>query len=259
MNEAGTAIEPVAVSMETAIPPCTGVMVKADNAGETVTFSKTMPEMVPNQGNIQIAVMQTNKSGVSMMDKAIISFNVGDRLEKFVFNKDNAQLYIPDGKNNYAIACTEKTGEMPLDFKATNNGVYTIKVNAETTEMEYLHLIDNITGNDIDLLVEPCYTFEAKTNDYASRFRLVFVCEDANDDNVGDKEASFAYICNGDIIITADASDASLQMIDVAGRVLVCRDALSASVISTAGMTPGVYMLRLINGDDVKVQKIVVR
>ncbi len=258
MNEAGTAIEPIAVSMETAIAPCTGVMVKADNAGETVTFSKTMPEMVPNQGNIQIAVMQTNKSGVSMMDKAIISFNVGDRLEKFVFNKDNAQLYIPGGKNNYAIACTEKTGEMPLDFKAIKNGVYTIQVNAETAEMEYLHLIDNITGNDVDLLVEPCYTFEAKTNDYASRFRLVFICGDANDDNEGENETSFAYICNGDIIITADAYDASLQVIDAMGHVVVTADGRTRYV-PTAGMASGVYVLRLINGDETRVQKIVIK
>jgi len=29
--------------------------------------------------------------------------------------------------------------------------------------------------------------------------------------------------------------------------------------VSTNGMTPGIYVLRLINGNDVKVQKVVVR
>ena len=50
-----------------------------------------------------------------------------------------------------------------------------------------------------------------------------------------------------------------LQVIDAMGRVLVCRDAPRASAIATAGMTPGVYVLRLINGDNVKTQKIIIK
>ena len=79
MNEDGTAIEPVAVSMETVIPVCTGVMVKADNTGETVTFSKTAPSGQNNQGVLHIAVAQTNTRGNVVEDKAIVSFNAGDR------------------------------------------------------------------------------------------------------------------------------------------------------------------------------------
>ena len=43
MNEDGTGINPVAVPASTPIPPCTGVMVRANGAGETVVFSKTAP------------------------------------------------------------------------------------------------------------------------------------------------------------------------------------------------------------------------
>ncbi len=179
MNEDGSDIEPVAVSMETAIPACTGVMVKAENAGESVTFSKTAPETAVNQGVLQMAVAQNNTRGASTgsaatLDEAIVSFNAGDKLAKFFFNKDNAILYIPQGNDNYAIAYAEKQGEIPLNFEAKENGNYTISVNLESVEMNYLHLIDNMTGTDIDLLATPSYTFESKTNDYASRFRLVF-------------------------------------------------------------------------------------
>ncbi len=38
----------------------------------------------------------------------------------------------------------------------------------------YLHLIDNMTGVDVDLFATPGYRFDALTTDYASRFRLVF-------------------------------------------------------------------------------------
>lgn len=41
MNEAGTAINPVAMPASTPIPPCTGVFVKAETEGETVVFSRT--------------------------------------------------------------------------------------------------------------------------------------------------------------------------------------------------------------------------
>ena len=89
----------------------------------------------------------------------------------------------------------------------------------------------------------------------------MFICGDAN----GDDEAPFAYYANGEIVVVGntvgDAGTASLQVIDVTGRVLVCRDVSNASAtsISVAGMPAGVYVLHLINGDKVKTQKIVIR
>ena len=121
-------------------------------------------------------------------------------------------------------------------------------LSSEEVEFSYLHLIDNMTGNDIDLLVTPSYSFEAKTTDYASRFKLVFVCGDANDDN------DFAFISNGNIIVNGEGT---LQVIDMMGRVIFSGDAINR--VSTSGMTSGVYVLRLINGTDVKTQKIIVR
>ena len=93
------------------------------------------------------------------------------------------------------------------------------------------------------------------------RFRLVFRATENGDDTTGAEGDSFAFIdAAGNIVITADvvgdAGTASLQVIDVMGRVVVSTDV--ARGVSTNGMTAGVYVLRLINGDDVKVQKIVV-
>ena len=68
---------------------------------------------------------------------------------------------------------------------------------------------------------------------------------------------AFAFISNGYIIIDeADARGASLQVVDVTGRVIVSRDV--ACNVSTNGMAPGIYVLRLVNGDDVRTQKIVI-
>ncbi len=260
MNEDGTAVEPNTVSSATAIPACTGVMVKAEAQGETIVFNTTTPETASNKGCVQIALSQVvDRGGVStssttLQDKAIVSFNAGDRLEKFVFNKDNAKISIPQGGKDLAIACAEKQGELPLNFKAVKNGTYTLSVDVENADVDYLHLIDNLTGADIDLLQMPDYVFTAKMTDYASRFRLVFNANEMDGPSTG--SGTFAFINNGNIIVTDAEAGAMLQMVDVTGRIIVCRDA--ARHVSTSGMTPGVYVLRLIHSNDVKTQRIVI-
>ena len=106
-----------------------------------------------------------------------------------------------------------------------------------------------MTGNDVDLLVNPSYSFEARSDDYASRFKLVFATGEADDE-------SFAFISNGNIVVNGEGT---LQVIDMLGRIIDQRDVETSYYgVSTGAMTPGVYVLRLINGDDVKTQKIVI-
>ena len=242
------------VSETQPLHPAEGFFVKATAEESSITFNPgRSKDETERKGFVNLELRENGK----LIDRLIVK-REGEPLEKLSLNGHSTKVYAQNGQNELAIVSCEND-EQAVCFKAAKNGSYTINVSIDSLKVDYLHLIDNLTGNDIDLLVTPSYTFEAKTNDYASRFRLVFVCGDANDDNEGENETPFAYICNGDIIITADAYDASLQVIDAMGHVLVCRDALSASVISTAGMTPGVYMLRLIQGNDVKVQKMVIK
>ena len=280
MNTYGTAIEPNAATTTTPIPAGTGVMVKADGEGESVTFSKTAPQSATNNGMLQIAVSQSvepveaptrdgngpeggvsARSTTAAIDKAIVSFNKADLLPKFDFNEASAKLYIPQKGQDYAIAYIGAAGEVPVHFKAAKDGEYTLSFHLDGVELDYLHLIDNMTGADVDLLgdarhCDSTYTFTAKTTDYASRFRLVFSTNPNCGDAIGDN-APFAYVSNGNIVITADAGTASLQVIDVMGRVVHCGDARHC--VSTGGIPAGVYVLRLIDGEKVRTQKIVVR
>ncbi len=266
MNAEGTTVEAVSDYQTTTIPPCTGILVRAEST-ETepaVTFTKATQQGTANQGTLQMTVAQqaTNRGGSSMQDNAVISFNEGISLQKFYFNESLSKLYIPQDNKAYAIVNAESQGEMPLNFEAKENGTYTISVNPEGVEMAYLHLIDNMTGADVDLLAGDCgsspamrlpaYTFQAKTTDYESRFKLVFSTKDASTGSASDE--AFAFISNGNIIVN---SEGVLQIIDVTGRVIVQGDAINR--VSTSGMTPGVYVLRLINGNDVRTQKLVVR
>ena len=251
MNEDGSAILATEQTSGT-IAPCTGIMVHVGETGQSVTFSKEPPTTSPSNGNVSITVVQANERGAAAttIDKAIVSFNKGSELPKFYFGNTNAKLYIPQGNKEFAIACAEAQGEIPLNFRANENGQYTISVSPENMKMNYLHLIDNMTGADVDLLTSPSYTFTAKMTDYESRFKLVFVCGDANDNN-----ETFAFFSNGDIIINGEGM---LQVIDVMGRVIVSGGGRTRC-IPTAGMTAGVYVLRLVNGNDVKTQKIMIK
>ena len=141
---------------------------------------------------------------------------------------------------------------MPVCFKAAENGTYTLSFNSENTEFRYLHLIDNMTGNDVDLLTEPSYTFDSRYTDYASRFKLVFA--------TGNNSASddFAFISNGNLMILGIEGEATLQVIDVTGRIL-STEQFSGSYNKAVNAAKGVYMLRLIQGENAKTQKIVVK
>ena len=178
---------------------------------------------------------------------SIVRFGNGGMLPKFQIRGTSTKIYIPMDGTDYAVVNAERQGEMPVCFKAKENGIYTLSLGCENVAFSYLHLIDNMTGNDVDLLQTPSYSFNAKTTDYESRFKLVFVCGDANDDN------DFAFISNGNIIVNGEGT---LQVIDMMGRVIFSGDAINR--VSTSGMTLGVYVLRLINGNDVKTQKMVI-
>jgi len=236
------------------VTPGMGIAVYSENGG-TLSFNLPTESMsASSNGHLQITLNQQitnrNEANTIAIDNTIVSFNENEGLPKFPLLEANSKLYIPKGKEEYAIVSSAAQGEMPINFRATEDGTYTLTVNPEGVEMNYLHLIDNITGNDVDLLASPNYTFEAKTTDYASRFRLVFasVCEDANDDN-----ESFAFINDGNIVVYKEGT---LQIVDLMGRVFVSTDV--ARNVSTNGMTSGVYVLRLITADGMKTQKIVV-
>lgn len=253
MNENGTAITPVTKGTET-IAPCTGVVVYA-TANGAVTFSKDEPVSSINNGNIQMTLAQQvttrGESSSQTLDNAIVSFNEGSQLEKFYFGSQNANICIPQGNKEYAIVNAEGHGEVPVNFVARENGEYTLNINAEEVEMTYLHLIDNLTGADVDLLATPSYTFNARTSDYASRFKLVFA---AHNTNGNENDDNFAFISDGQIILT-EQGDA--QVFDVMGRMISSHN--SVNHITTEGMAAGVYVIRLTNGSETMTQKLVVK
>lgn len=230
-----------------------GIFVVAEGEGETVTFSTNNP--VPNKG---LVLNLSQDRGV--IDRAIVRFGQGRKLPKFMLNENGTKVYIPQGSDEFAVVRSNRTGEIPVNFEPAEDGIYTISVNAEGLIVRYLHLIDKMEGVDIDLLRNPSYQFKASTNDRADRFVLSFSTNSGIYKEVfvtGVHSDSFSFYNNGNWIINNEG-EAMLQVIDVNGHIFR-NESINGNASIHLDVAHGVYMLRLINGDNVKVQKIVVQ
>ncbi len=241
------------------VNPMEGIFVEANDNLTNIDFTKltrgSRGERAIESPMVNIDLR--NAEG-RLLDRARLRMGEGNNLGKLDMLSDPNRLYFRIDGKDYAVARVNGQGEMPLHFDAAQNGTYSLNVNVEGMEMAYLHLIDNMTGEDVDLLAQnggdamPCvstYTFTGKPSDYASRFRLVF---ETGSSAEGD---SFAFIdAAGNIVINGEGT---LQIVDVMGRVVVSVGGHTRCV-PTTGIPAGVYVLRLIDGNDVMTQKIVV-
>ena len=251
MNENGDGF----IATTDAVNPLEGIFAQATDEGQSLKFTRTAPEPVLGKGNLNLNVVQavTNRDAHQATDNAIIRFDGGNRLEKFSFRNGSSKVYFPMENKEFAVVNAEDYGDIPVSFKAEENGTYTLSFTTEDVDFSYLHLIDNLTGNDVNLLDTPSYTFEARTIDYASRFRLVFAKGYDNLDN------DFGFFdANGNLLILGIDGTATLEMMDVTGRIL-SNETFSGNYSKAINASAGVYMLRLIQGSKVRTQKIVVK
>ena len=228
------------------VPVGRGFLVKANAENQTVTLNpQNRGESRENGQYLCLSIGE---------EKAYVKLDEGVSMPLVDFKGQHASFYLTQGHERFAMLVRDGAEALDLSFEARQSGTFTLSADTQGLDLDYLHLIDNLTGADVDLLETPAYTFTAKTTDYASRFRLVFSSEVAGEAAC---EPPFAYISNGNIVITADAGDATLQIVDMMGRVIASYSG-HTRYVTTNGMLAGVYVLRLINGDKVRVQKIVI-
>ena len=232
------------------ITPCEGVFVKATDTDQTVTFSKANSAKGANSKDCFDLVITQGKANI---DRARVRFGEGIGMEKYTLDGDKgSKIALWQEGQDFAVAYTNGQDEMPINFKATQNGMYSISIEANSLDLDYLHLIDNLTGNDVDLLVTPNYTFEAKTTDYASRFRLLFA--PAEEIEVGTE--GFVFFADGHLHIF-NQGNARLQLIDMTGHILLA-ETFQGNLDKTLDLVPGVYVVRLVSEKDTRSMKIVV-
>nr|MCR5013956.1 T9SS type A sorting domain-containing protein [Bacteroidales bacterium] len=235
------------------VAPLAGIFVQASSEVQSVRFTKA--ETSKAASALTMCLSEASVRSDKLIDRAIVRFDESRGLEKFQLNPNHTRLYIPQGGNDYAVVHSEGVGELPVSFKAEKNGTYTLTSSKDNVEFSYLHLIDNMTGTNIDLLAQPSYSFEASTTDYANRFKLVFATGASSDA----ESSNFGFVNGmGNFVIFGIDGEATLQVIDMMGHVL-SSEQFSGSYKKHLDVAAGIYVLRLINGNDVKAQKIVIR
>ncbi len=246
-------------STSSSVPAGRGFLVKANATGQTVTLNPQSKGGNPDKGQyLRLSIGE---------DNAYVKLSEGVSMPLIDFKGKHSNLYLLCDRKPYVMLVHNDAEALDLCFETKHHGTQTITVDASNLGLNYLHLIDNLTGNDVDLLATPSYTFEANASDYATRFKLVFDANAVDGPSTG--SGTFAYISDGNIIITDGPSTpstgsgtegsgtcATLQIVDMMGRVVV--EGAAMNCVSTSEMTPGVYVLRLINGEKVQTQKIVI-
>ena len=225
-------------------------LIKTTDAGElriSKSQSRSQQSMANSQQFLNITVLNANYS-----DKAFVVFDKGAGLDKINHENENIPLlYIPQDGTDYAIAMMDdNVNEIPVNFEAKTMGQYTISLQQENCEFEELYLLDKETGNKVNIL-EESYTFMAKSNDNPERFVLLKANSQQQTAN-----SNFAYISGSDLIINAGGA---VQIIDMMGRVVYSIDVTSdSSRINVSGFDNAAYIVRVVNEEGVKVQKVIV-
>lgn len=252
MNETGDAV--ILAEEGSPIGVAEGIFVLSSHPQEEVYFTTTQPAGRGQSFDFTLSKRKAiaNRDGASMqvtLDRARVSFSPVDNIEHFEGLAGSNRLYIPLDNDQMSLVQSQPVGEVPLNFEAGADGQFTLSFGNHADGLAYCHLIDNLTGANVDLLETSEYTFNAKYSDYPARFKVVF----ASDEVPGSD--NFAFFNNGNLIV-ANEGKATLQVIDVLGRVLSTSQ-INGSVETSVNVSPGVYVIRLINGDKVKTQKVI--
>ena len=254
------------------IHPHQGFFVKVD-ANKTLTFNKNMrkakgkansyfrDEDAPAYPLVTLTVSDSddNKDYVTIeLDRP--EQGGGEKAKGLHTGNGIIYAHLDDG-TDYHVAFTEHGIEsIPVRFKAFDDDTFTLTWNTQNADFSYLHLIDNMTGVDVDCMRASTYHFEGKTTDYTSRFRLVFDFTGIDDHEVPEPvegPTPFAFMNGDEMVVNGDGM---LQLFDINGRCVystVLHD--MQSTVSLPKVTAGVYILRLTDSHSARTQKMVIK
>lgn len=228
------------------IAPMQGFLVQANGASPSVTFGAAGKNSESKANNDYIKFVVGNSQ---YNDVTYALFDKGDGINKIDHrNAEIPMLYIPQDGKNYAIATMgDDTQMFDLSFEAKTMGTYTISMNAKGN-FSYIHLIDRLTGDDTNLLIED-YSFIGSPQDNAERF----IVKLSYDNGSSTDSETFAYQSGNEIIVNGEGT---LEVYDVTGRKVMTTTINGVETIN--GLNSGVYIFRVI-GETLRTQKIVVR
>ena len=230
-----------------------GFFVRTVGVNPSVSYSEGSTRSSDNNVTDNISIRISNSTS---RDNVVLNFAGADNAgfpKLNAMNEDVAYLYVVDNNERYGIFNYDKdVKEVPLSFEAQKMGNYTISVDAEG-EYETIVLVDRQTGVETNMLLED-YKFTATTSkkENTDRFIVRFTFKS----DVETESKIFAYQSGNELIIE---DEGTVQLFDVTGRMLYISDVKSRGErINVGQLNKAAYILRLVNGEGVKVQKVII-
>ena len=236
--------------LEGTIPAGDGFFVKV--LGDNAIFYYNHNSSSKSRNAEQSKSINIIASGNAGNDNVVVNFaGEGEGFPKLQnFNDDIATVYVQNNNANYGIYnCDENTTEIELCFNANQMGNYTISMEPNGN-FNSIVLVDRFTGIETNMMVED-YHFTAMSEADNNRFILKLAVSDQQS-AVSD---NFVYQSGEDLIIEAEGT---VQIIDVMGRMVYSNDVESNSRINVSDFNNGAYIVRVINEEGIKSQKVVI-
>lgn len=228
------------------IPPGMGILVLTAEAGilnivKTTAQSTSESSSKRDRGTDLGRIVLKVDSGGS----GDIVYLYGGTDERNLRKISHMNNHVPElsfycNQERYAIAYCDG-GDMPIRFDNRRTSTFVMTWDVSDWHGAHPYLIDNFTGEKVDMLTMKDYTFEARGDEHPFRFKMV----------LGNG------VENGGPVNPILQGEGILQIFDITGRVVLCTD--DASTTSTDGLAPGVYVVRRVDGNNVSTQKIVVK
>ena len=243
-----------------------GFFIVADNGADAV-FTDAMCFVEPSSSDVPFRsatcayplVNLIARDGEGVGDVAVVEF---DRPEftaapkLFNYGGKGKVYFSYENEDDALLFLSEAIDQLPVHFDALEDAEYTLNWSTANADFSYLHLIDNITGADIDMLAHDSYSFSATTRDYKSRFKMKFAYTGIGENASTELVEVFAFLHDGNLIVNGQGI---IDIIDMNGRT-ICNQKLTGeqNTVGLPNVAPGIYVVRLVNNSETKVQKIIV-
>ena len=180
MNANGNGFE--IVSGWVTIAPMEGFFLESTMENQNRGIQRDEPSGKGSQsGQIDIKLCQNTVT----IDNVLVVFEDRETegVGKLVFDENSSSIALQREGKDYGALFAQSSGEVPVSFVAKTDGSYTLSFAIEGVSFSYLHLVDNLTGENVDLLDTAAlrqaqgpltYTFEAHSGDPVSRFTIVY-------------------------------------------------------------------------------------
>lgn len=242
---------------EGTIPVAEGFMVMSTAAEPALKYTKDSGAAKRDSDDAnKINIIVEGNGGT---DNAVIVINDGDggfeKLENI--NDEISLVFVASGNERYGIySCSEEIDTISIGFDAKSMSEFKLRIEPEG-DFKFIYLIDNSTGDKINMLMEEYYEFVGMPDGNINRF-IIVVADNYDIEEIEIRE-NFAYITNGNLIIEKMKGAGELKIIDITGRLMMTEKVSLGARINVESLSTGIYIIRMMDESGVKTQKMLVK